>query len=289
LLVGAGLVGAAGGLFFVPMRAALADLFVARRGRAYGINEGIGSLASVAAAGVAVAVLPVATWRSAFVPGLVMAGAGLLVLHRWHREDYVVGRATLQLRDTIASVFVAPRVRLLLVGYSLVTFTLKGVFGFLPTFLQSQRGFSPALASAAYALLFVVGAVTMPLSGTLSDRLDRTLVAIGSVLVATIGLAGIVVAPAIPAILLAVAVFAAGILGFPPVMQAHLMDAFDDETMGRDFGGFKTVYLAAGSVGPAFVGYVAGAWGYASAFWTLATCLLASAAVISWVVRGYES
>jgi MFS family permease len=286
LLLGAGLVGVAGGLFFVPMRATLADLFVARRGRAYGINEGIGSVASVAAAGIAVVVLGVATWRGAFAPGILLAGAGLFALHRWHREGYVVGRVRLQLRETVGSVFMAPRVRLLLAGYSLETFSLKGVFGFLPTFLQTQRGFSPAFASAAYALLFVVGAVAMPLSGTLSDRLDRTRVAIGSVLVAAVGLAGIVLAPATPVIVLAVAVFAAGVLGFPPVMQAHLMDAFDDETMGRDFGAFKTIYMGAGSIGPAFVGYVAGAWGYASAFWTLVGCLTASAAIIAWVSRG---
>ena len=288
LLVGVALVGVAGGLFFVPMRAALADLFVARRGRAYGINEGIGSVASVAAAGVAAVVLSVATWRSAFLPGILLAGVGLFALHRWHREGYVVARAEVQLRETFANVFVAPRVRLLLLGYSLETFTLKGVFGFLPTYLQAQRDFSPAFASATYALLFVTGAVVMPLSGTLSDRLDRTHVAIGSVLVAAAGLAGIVAAPSAPVTVLAVVVFAGGILGFPPVMQAHLMDAFPDESMGRDFGGFKTVYLAAGSVGPAFVGYVAAAWGYAPAFLTLVGCLVASAAVIGWVVHSRD-
>ena len=288
LLVGVGLVGTAGGLFFVPMRAALADLFVARRGRAYGINEGIGAAASVAAAGVAALVLSVSVWQSAFLPGILLAGLGLVVLHRWHRERYVVGRTSLEFRETVASVFMSPRVRLLLLGYSLETFTLKGVFGFLPTFLQAQRGLSPALASGMYALLFVTGAVVMPLSGTLSDRLDRTHVAIGAVLVAAIGLLGIAAATATWVIVVAVVVFASGILGFPPVMQAHLMDAFADESMGRDFGGFKTVYLAAGSVGPAFVGFVASSWGYAPAFVILAGCLVASASVIAWAVRGSD-
>lgn len=43
-------VGIGGGLFFIPMRAALADLFVERRGRAFGLNESVGSAAPVAVA-----------------------------------------------------------------------------------------------------------------------------------------------------------------------------------------------------------------------------------------------
>jgi predicted MFS family arabinose efflux permease len=285
LLAGTAVVGAASGLFFVPMRAALADIFVARRGRAYGINEGVGSLATVGAAGIAVVVVDLATWRSAFAPGFVLAALGLTVLHRWHRESYVIGRAEFQVRATVASVLGDLRTRLLLLAYSLVVFAMKGAFGFLPTFLQAERSFSPALASAAYALLFVTGAVGMPLSGALSDRADRRAVAVAFVVVAAVGLTAIVAAPTEPLILVAVAVFAGGILGFPPVMQAYLMDRFTDETMGRDFGGFKTVYLAAGSVGPAFVGYVADTWGYAPAYLSLAGCLVAAATVIGWVLR----
>jgi predicted MFS family arabinose efflux permease len=284
LLAGAAVIGAAGGLFFVPMRAALADVFVARRGRAYGINEGIGSLATVGAAGIAV-VVGVATWRSAFLPGLALSAVGLVVLHYWHRESYVVGRADLQFRGTAASVLGDPRTRLILVAYSLVVFAMKGAFGFLPAFLQAERSFSPALASTAYALLFVTGTVGMPLSGALSDRADRRTVAVAFVVVAAAGLAAVVAAPTAPLILVAVVVFAGGILGFPPVMQAYLMDRFADETMGRDFGGFKTVYLAVGSAGPAFVGYVADSWGYAPAYLSLAGCLVAAAFVVILVIR----
>jgi len=284
LLAGAAVVGVAGGLFFVPMRAALADVFVARRGRAYGINEGVGSLATVGAAGIAV-LAGVSTWRSAFLPGLALAAVGLVVLHYWHRESYVVGRADLQLRGTVTSVVGDPRTRLILVAYSLVVFAMKGAFGFLPTFLQAERSFSPALASLAYALLFVTGAVGMPLSGALSDRADRRTVAVAFLVVAAAGLVAVVVAPGTSLILVAVAVFAGGILGFPPVMQAYLMDRFADETMGRDFGGFKTVYLAVGSAGPAFVGYVADSWGYAPAYLSLAGCLVGAALVVGWVLR----
>lgn len=285
LLVGAGVVGVASGLFFVPMRAALADLFVARRGRAYGLNEGVGSAATVGAAGVAVVALDVATWRSAFAPAFVLVVVGLVVLHRWHREPYVAGRAEFQLRETVVNVLGAPRIRPLLVAYSLVVFAMKGAFGFLPAFLQAEQGFSPTLASAAYALIFVSGTVGMPLSGALSDRADRRAVSVAFVVVAAVGLAGVVVASETPLVLLAVVVFAGGVLGFPPVMQAHLMDAFADETMGRDFGGFKTVYLAAGSVGPSFVGYVAATEGYALAYLWLAACLVVAAAVVGLALR----
>jgi MFS family permease len=160
-------------------------------------------------------------------------------------------------------------------------FVLQGAFNFLPTFLQRTKDFSPTLASASYGLLFVMGMVVMPISGTLSDRGERTTIAIGTLTVSAVGLAGVVAAGTTWLIVASVALFAAGLLGFPPVIQAYLMDHFPDESMGRDFGGFKTVYIAVGSLSPIYVGFVASQVGYDPAFWSLVGCLFLSAALIA--------
>jgi hypothetical protein len=49
-------------------------------------------------------------------------------------------------------------------------------------------------------------------------------------------------------------------------MQAHLMDSFPDESMAGDLGATRTVYIGIGSVGPAYVGFVASRLNYTVAF-----------------------
>lgn len=287
-LLGVTLVGIASGLFFVPMRAALADVFVSHRGRAYGLNEGVGAVAVVLASGTAAVLLLGTTWRLAFVPAVVVVLVGLVVLHRWQREDYVVGRAEIQLRHAVRGLAADRYLLLLLAGYCLVVFSMQGAFGFLPALLQAERGFSPSLASVAYAMLYVTGAVGMPVAGTLSDRGDRLALAVVVTTVAAFGVAMMLLSTHTVLVFLAIVLFAAGILGFPPIVQSHLMDVFPDATMARDFGAFKTVYIGAGGLGPTYVGFVAGHWGYEPAFWGLAACLVLSASIVGvvWVRTG---
>lgn len=70
-------------------------------------------------------------------------------------------------------------------------------------------------------------------------------------------------------------------MSIPPVVQAHLMDTFPDNTMGVDLGGMRTIYIEAGRLGPTYVGYTADLESYTLAFAGLVICLLLCAAVIA--------
>jgi MFS family permease len=156
------------------------------------------------------------------------------------------------------------------------------VFDFLPTFLQSTKEFSTELAGLSYGLLFVVSLAVTPLTGNLSDRVSRVVVATGAVGLAALGLGIVVVGESLPVIGLGIVVFAAGATGFPPVIQAHLMDGFSVESRGSDMGLFKTVYVSVVSLGSTYVGYVAGREGYVLALAGLVVYFLVSAAIIGW-------
>lgn len=65
-LLGVAIFGAGAGLYWIALRALLADLFVARRGQAFGIQDSLEFVGPIIAAGVAVAILAVTTWRMAF-------------------------------------------------------------------------------------------------------------------------------------------------------------------------------------------------------------------------------
>lgn len=282
-LVGAAVVGLGAGLFPTAARALVSDRFVEKRGRAFGLHTASGDVGGVAAAGVAAAVLAVAVWRVGYLPMIVVLLAVALALHRWSREAYVVETPSLAIRATGRRLFGDGQVRWLLAGYALYAFTWQATAGFLPTYLAAGKGFGQGIAALAFAVLFGVGAVVKPLAGHLGDRIPRSLLAPSSLALGAIALAGVVAADTPLFAIGAVVVFAAGLMSFPPVMQAYLMDTFPDESAGGDLGAMRTVYIGLGALGPTFVGTVATAADYRTAFLALVACLGASALLIRWV------
>jgi MFS family permease len=283
-VVGVSLIGIGAGLYFVPMRALLADLFVERRGKALGVNLAAGMAGSVLAAGLAIGVLEVATWETAFLPIVAVLVLVLLALVQWGREPYCVGWVDLDLRATVRRVFGARRIRHLVIAYSLWAFTFQAVANFLPTFLQTN-GLSPELATMGFALLFLVASVVMPIAGDIGDRVGHVAVASGGIVIGAIGLVGILVAPNTPTVFAAIIIFAAGLMAYPPVMQAYLMETFPAGDIGGDFGAFKTVYTALGSLGPVYAGVVAEWAGFTIAFGGGVGCLLIGAGLTLLVLK----
>ncbi|WP_423743831.1 MFS transporter (plasmid) [Haladaptatus sp. SPP-AMP-3] len=295
-LLGAAVVGCGAGLYPTPARALVSDLFVSRRGQAFGLHGASGDTGGVIAAGLAVAVLAVAVWRAAFVPVVLVTVLVLVLLHRWSREGYTrptidadAGRAVVADVEATARRFGNRRTVALLVAYSLYAFVWQSVAGFLPSFLQESKDFSPELAGSAFAALFIVGTLVKPVSGALGDRISRPVVAAGSLVLATVALAALVLASGTLAVAGSVALFAAGLMAYPPAMQAHLMDVFPDGSMGGDLGATRTVYIGFGSLGTTYVGYVAGQSGYETAFTGLLACLIVSASIVFALARWSRS
>ena len=279
-LAGAAVVGAGAGLYPTAARALVSDLYTAKRGRAFGLHTASGDLGGMAAAGLAAVVLAVATWRVAFLPVVVVVAAVLLALHLWSREPYVVERRPLHVRETLSRLLGAPRFRWLLVAYALYAFTWQAVAAFLPTYLEAGKQFDPAVAQAAFAVLFGVGAVVKPTAGALSDRVSRRTLTATSVVVAAAALVGVVLVDSPLAAIAAVVVFAAGLMSFPPVMQARLMDAFPDDSAGGDLGAMRSIYVGLGALGPTYVGATATYVGYRAAFLGLVAALLVCAGIV---------
>jgi predicted MFS family arabinose efflux permease len=280
-LFGAAVVGVGAGLYPTAARALVSDLYAAKRGRAFGLHTASGDLGGVAAAGLAAVVLGVATWRAAFAPVVVVALGVLAALHVWSREDYVVERRSLAVRETARRLFGAAQFRGLLAAYSLYAFTWQATASFLPTFLETGKGFSPGVAQAAFAVLFGVGVVVKPTAGALGDRVPRRTITVGALLLGAGSLAVVVVAETPLVAVAAVVAFAAGLMSFPPVMQSYLMDAFPAASAGGDLGAMRTVYIGLGALGPTAVGTVATVADYQVAFSGLVGALLVCAALVA--------
>jgi len=282
-LLAAAVVGLGLGLYLPAAVVSISDLFVERRGQAYGIYEGFFNLGGVVAAGFALLVPAVVGWRDGYVVLVgLLAVVGLLV-HRWSDEPYAVGVPSLGLRESVARVFRTRGTRRITVAFVLLAFAYEGVIAFLPTFLRIETGVSPALASNAFAGFFVVGMAANPVAGGLGDRFGALRVAAASGLASAAGLGLLVAADGRLLALAGVAVLAAGLTANWPVMLTHLMDRIPSTSLGGDFGVVGTVFIAVGSLGSTFVGLVAERAGYEAAFLGLAVPLLAYTGLVGWL------
>ncbi len=289
LLVSMALLGIGAAFFFVAERVLLSDLFVERRGLAFGANSAVSRLGSILAAGLAVAALSLGPWQSAFLPVIGLLLVVLVLFHVISKEPYrprnLFGaqNTSQQLRETVGRVFGNPEIRYLVIVYTLVIFVWEGTMGFLPTFLQVTKGFSTEFASGGFASLFAVGIVVQPLSGTISDRWGRLPVAGIATVISFVGIVVLITAVDFGVVILGIVLYATGLMAFTPVLQAHLLDVFPEASKGGDLGAFKTIYEGLSSVGPTYVGVVAGVASYTIAFNGFLVCLAVSAGVLFWL------
>lgn len=291
LLVGTASLGVGAGLYWPTMFALTADLFERRRGGAFGVVAASGDVGGVLATGLAGLVLAAtASWQRAFLP-VGLAGLGVVaVAHRWNAEPYAVRPVRLGVRQTLRRLFATPGLRGALVAFGLFMFVYQGATGFVPTLLRAEMGFSPRLATDAFAVLFVAGILLKPLAGRVGDRVGHAAVA---AVAALGGAGGLAVLLAVPGRLWTVAglcVFAAGMAALWPTLIADAVERFPDGSVGGDLGGFRTLTYGVGSAGSTYVGAVAGRASYAVAFAGLAAGLVGVGALATWLaVRGRPS
>lgn len=280
LAAAAFVVGVGKGLYAIPSRALLSDLYEARRGRALGVFTAGTDVGGIVAAGVAAVVLARGAWRTPFLPIAGSLVAIAAVLGVWNRESVTRVRPTLGLRETLSRLTTNRRQRETLAAYALMFFMVNGFVNFLPTFLTAAKGVSPELASAGYALVFLVGIVVKPVAGTLSDQLGRETVAVSGLVLAAGSLVALLFVGSLAFVAIVIALLAVGYKTQFPLADATLMDAAPAGNAGGDLGAARAIFLVSGSLGPVYVGAVASSFGYHVAYAGLAACLVLSAAIL---------
>lgn len=277
-------IGVGVGLYAPAAAAQIANMFTARRGQMFGIHEASIHLGGIAAAGLATAALHVGAWRSAFVPIIPMLVIILGLTHYWNESGYDLRWVELEGRTTVARLLIGRRTRLGFVALAMFSFAWTATATFFPTFLQVEKGFPPAFATNAFAVLFVVGIITTPVAGNLGDRVGHLEVAGGAASLSAGALLLMVISQSLPLLITAIVAFAVGLSAFFPVMVAFLMDAFQDAKMGTDFGTAASGFLLVGGAGPLYVGFVAERMNYTAAYIGLVPVLCASGVAAFWLL-----
>lgn len=275
------LVGSGGSFFYIVSRTLPAELYGDSKGRVIGFITAAGNVAGVIAPLVATVIVTY-SWRVPFA----VVGGGLLALvgvfHLLVRGGYTLQRPDLRSTSGGALSEITKRgVPLMIASYGAFAVAYQGTVAFMPLYFYQTKGFSLGLANAALSLFFLVGAVVKPLSGWLSDAIGRRWVASGSLLGAGLGLAALSVGlRSTPGVLFAVVLYGVTLLSFSPVMQAYLIEVFDDQNNASSFGLARTLYVLVGSAGPTLVGIGSETIGFTTTFTLVSAMLVVAAGVL---------
>ena len=270
----------------------LSRLYPARTGRALGTMDTIGTFAGVAAPAVVVAVLagPALlgeSWRTVFlVAGLAGIAGTVAFTLRVSDPDGTdrAGASSGGVREYV-TLFRNPRLLAFVLVTVLFGFTYNGVVAFLPLYLTSEAGLTPATAGLLFGALFAASVVQV-VSGTLSDRIGELPVIVATLALATVALVALVLlTPTGRPLVLGVVVVVLGLgsHGFRPVRGAYWMSVLPESVAGGSLGIVRTLLMGSGALAPAAVGVLSESIGFVPAFWVL-TGTIACSAVLSTVL-----
>jgi len=274
-------IGIGGGTFTMVRFRFLSYLFAENKGRALGISGGLSNLAGVVGPAMVPFLVAAASWQPIF---LVLTGLALLLGLLFHVTvaeplAFEIRGLTGRFWDSIDQISSVQIVAMTLVS-GLYSLSAQAMTTFIPLYMSDSKDLSFALAGTMLSMYYLAGTVIRPVSGWLSDRTNRRLLSIASLLSSGLLLALLVVlANEVVLIIALFALFSVTFLSFSVSWDAYFMDIFDDSSMGGSFGLARTAHLLIGSAGPTLVGVGTETIGYDSSFLLLSAIVLLAAAI----------
>jgi len=206
-------------------------------------------------------------WRPA-IAVVVLVALPIFVIFLWrvhpteprHADRESDARATVGLFFSFLS---RPTTAFFTVIAILATFAINGLISFLPTFLVEYHGYSLTLAGVAFSGFFIARGGIQILIGAVSDRYDRDIAIVASLLSGSLGLALFLVGPGLLPILVGVLLFGGGASFFAAV-EPKMLASLTEAEKNAGFGVFRTTYMVGGSTGSIGVGAFADLLGWAA-------------------------
>lgn len=276
--LGVALVGTGFGGFEAAGLVHLSVLFDEHQGTAFGIRDAAVNAGSALSTLLAVAFIGYASWKLAFAPIAVVLGVLIVLTSLSTRLPHEVGRPRLEPVAAFRSVANRPSIGVLLVTASIVMIVWQGSTSFLPTYLHYAKDYSTVHAAYLFAALFGVGIVATPTASYLGGRFGYLPTGVVSTVSGAAGLFLLTQAQTHYGALCSIVLFAIGLSAFWPLLYTYLAGQFAVAQVGASFGVLRTVFFAAGSLGPVFVGVITEFFGYTTSFWGLGGLFLAGSA-----------
>jgi len=270
--------GTSTGLYFTAGTSLLNRRFE-NTGRILGLHVAGASLSGLVAPVVVAAVATRFGWRLGALFGLALA-APVIVLVLLTVPPMPPTKPGVRLREqfgvrTVVDLFSRPDVAYTVLLAAAFSFSMQSFVSFFPTFLVEYGALSSLGASVAFAVVFLLGAVSLPLFGAVSDAWSREFALDVPMAASAVGYAVALASTTFAWLLVATALLGTG-LATGGVLQARLMDALDTSEQGGGFGLTRTTYVLLGASGSVVTGTLADAAGWPVAYGFVVVLLAAA-------------
>lgn len=274
--------GAGAGLYFTVAASLLSKLFD-KQGQALGFTTAAGSFAGLVAPVIGAYVGTRYGWRIAALLGATIA-IPVLVSVTFLVRPTEPDRPGQSLRSRIDLVTILDLLGTPSIAYSIFlaaagTFTFQAVTSFFPTFLVEQQNVSTEYAGLLFGTIFLLSAISQPITGRISDELNHDTVIATTMGIAIVGFLTMLHTARTYGAIAAVVLLGTGMSWFP-VVVSRIMDVLPDGERGRGFGVARTTYMLFGALGSAVTGAVADAHGWLLAYGVVAGILALSILLI---------
>jgi MFS transporter, FSR family, fosmidomycin resistance protein len=244
-----------------------------------------GNLGDAIAPLVVGAMLTVFSWRDVVVmnvvPGLLASVLLLVSLGRIDERRHDDPDRPEPERRAAVNAFVAMRVLfanrtvlMLSLGSAVRAMTAMTLLTFLPVFLSTDLGYSPAWVGGCLFALQAAGFAAAPITGHLSDRVGRRSVIMTSMVMSGVVLLFMAFAGRSPAFVMFVAFLGFFLFAIRAVLQAWLLDATPRHMGGTSIGIMFGAQAAGAAIGPVIGGVLADHYGIIATFYFLAATIV---------------
>jgi sugar phosphate permease len=236
-----------------------------RRGRMFGLNMAMPSLASTLAPIVAAQILILLGWRSALVilsiPSLI--ASIIIILFLKGREEVDAKTKSAFSFGGFLEALKNRNVLAISVVRTVMAFRF-GVRAFIPLYFITVLGMSTALSSSLYSLLILGGVIGPFFWGYLSDKFTKKPLIIGILVCSSILYYSLNVVK--QPVFLAPVLFFLGFMVQTAILQSILAESTKRELLDQVFGFYYTLGFTLGSVSSIILGYIIDMYGFSYGF-----------------------
>ena len=271
-LVGCASFGLTTGLYGPARGTSISRSFPDNDGAAIGVTLAAGSIGSAVLPFVAGSLVGRVGWR--LLLGVLLVPFAVVAVAAWvavpdRRIDATERATPRELVGDVGRAVRTPAVARAVAAVTFLLFAFQGITAFLPTYLVEVKGFDQATATALFALLFVSGAGSQLIAGTVADRIGERWVLTATAAVAVVSAAAVpFVDSLVPAVVVVAAVGTR--LAMAPVSNAYIIDILPPSVQGSAWGLLRTGFFLVGAGGSTVVGAFADRGLFDEAFFVLA-------------------
>ncbi len=157
------------------------------------------------------------------------------------------------------------------------TMTQTGLLVFLPLYLTHDLGYSIFATGVCLFVLQAAGFAASPIAGHLSDRMGRSRIVAGSMMMSALVIVVMLMAPGTPLFVACTALLGFFLYAVRAVLQAWMLDTTPASAAGSAVGILFSTQAIGAAIAPLLAGWVADTWGLLAVFYFLAgTIVLAN-------------